>query len=474
MSKYSRLGKNTLLVFVGNAGAKLIGLLMLPLYTRWLSVEDYGTTDIIMVYKTLLLGIVTCCMASAVFIFPKGQSVDKQKEYFSSGIAFSVITLTVTALLFYILNHYFTTYKVVNSFSTNIWLIYGMIVSSYAQQYVQQFTRSIDKIKVYSITGIVLTAGIAITSFLLIPYWGVKGYVFANIIANVLAALYSLMFSQSYKLISLKSIKKYPCWEMLRYSIPLIPNAIMGWLISALNRPLMEGYLDMHSIGIFAVANKFPGVLSMLFTIFVTSWQISVIEEFKKKDFNVFFNRIFRLVIVGLVFLFFFITMFSQFIVTIFAAHKFFEAWKYVPMLTLSVVFYSVSSLAGSVFSASRESKFFFYSSLWGAIVAIVANFLLIPSLGVMGAAISVLLSFMAMSASRIKYAWKYIEIKNVKVYLIMFSIAILTIAISLNIQLDWLRYFLFAILLLVLILFNSDLKKDLLFIYDSILARFK
>jgi O-antigen/teichoic acid export membrane protein len=72
MGKYSRLGKNTLLVFVGNAGAKLIGLLMLPFYTRWLSGEDYGTTDIISVYATLLLSVVTACIADAVFIFPKG------------------------------------------------------------------------------------------------------------------------------------------------------------------------------------------------------------------------------------------------------------------------------------------------------------------------------------------------------------------------------------------------------------------
>ncbi|MDR0364995.1 MAG: polysaccharide biosynthesis protein, partial [Bacteroidales bacterium] len=84
MGKYRRLGKNTLLVFIGNMGAKIIGLLMLPFYTRWLSVEDYGTTDIINVYVSLLLGLATACVAEAVFIFPKGQPVERQKAYFSS------------------------------------------------------------------------------------------------------------------------------------------------------------------------------------------------------------------------------------------------------------------------------------------------------------------------------------------------------------------------------------------------------
>ena len=50
MNKYKRLGKNTFLVFIGNTGSKLIALVMLPFYTSWLSVEDYGVTDIINVY----------------------------------------------------------------------------------------------------------------------------------------------------------------------------------------------------------------------------------------------------------------------------------------------------------------------------------------------------------------------------------------------------------------------------------------
>ena len=60
MGKYKTLGTNTILVFIGNASAKLIGLLMLPLYTRWLSVEDYGLTDLLTVYVTFLVGIVSC------------------------------------------------------------------------------------------------------------------------------------------------------------------------------------------------------------------------------------------------------------------------------------------------------------------------------------------------------------------------------------------------------------------------------
>ena len=73
----------------------------------------------------------------------------------------------------------------------------------------------------------------------------------------------------------------------------------MWWLVSALNRPIMEANLGMHAIGLFAVANKFPAILTMIFAVFSTSWQISVIEEYEKDGYSHFFNNVFRIVILG-------------------------------------------------------------------------------------------------------------------------------------------------------------------------------
>lgn len=90
MNKYKRLGKNTFLVFIGNTGSKLIALVMLPFYTSWLSVEDYGVTDIINVYVSFLVSIVSCCIAESIFIFPKGQKVEKQKAIFLFRYCFCI------------------------------------------------------------------------------------------------------------------------------------------------------------------------------------------------------------------------------------------------------------------------------------------------------------------------------------------------------------------------------------------------
>ncbi|GHU76609.1 hypothetical protein FACS189461_4370 [Spirochaetia bacterium] len=257
--------------------------------------------------------------------------------------------------------------------------------------------------------------------------------------------------------------------EMLRYSVPLIPNSIMWWVVGALNRPLMENYLGMYAVGIFGVANKFSGVLSMLFYMFSMSWQISVLEEFGKEGYGHFFNRMFRLVITGLLLLFFVITISSKFLIHIFTTEEFFEAWIYVPVLTLGVVFSGISGFVGCNFSATRESKYLFYSSIWGAITAIFCNILLIPKFGILGAAISVPISFAVMAVSRILYTWRYVKIKNIMRYVVMLAIGILMIIAVLYIKNTGLKSILIISLFIVFIGINYGLKEDVKNFYKKL-----
>ena len=457
MGKYSRLGKNTAIVFMGNVGGKVISLLMLPFYTRWLSVSDYGLTDIISVYATFLIGIVSCCIAESIFIFPKSQTVQIQKQYFSSGVAFALMMFAICAALVGIADYITGVYNIHNAFVDYIWLIYGIVLSQILQQLFQQFTRSIDKMLTYGMAGIIQTALIAFFSFLMIPRWGVEGFIYSQIAANTITAVFSLIASRSYLFLSVAAISKERCGEMLRYSVPLIPNGIMWWMVASLNRPIMESTVGLHGIGLFAVANKFPGILTMLFTVFSTSWQISVIEEYGKDGFHVFYNTVFRYLMFCLCCIFMFIVFLSQPLIALFTTAEFFEAWKYVPLLTLGAVMSAVSAVGGTVFSAVKISKYYFYSSLWGAVAALIANITLIPLLGIYGAAVSVVVSFTVMSFSRISYAWQYVQINHKFLYTIMFVVIIMS-SITVLIENRFWFYVLNIMALFVITVINRDL----------------
>lgn len=461
MGKYSRLGKNTLLVLLGNAGSKLIGLIMLPLYTRWLSVGDYGLTDVLSVYVSLLISVISCCIGESLFIFPKDTDDKQKKEYFSSGIAFLVIMMIITAIIFFLLDRVAYKGSIHNSFFDNIWLIYSMIACMLSQQVIQQFTRSLDKMTIYSITGIVVTLATAVFAIIFIPKYGVYGYVVSSNLAYLCGAVYSFTFSRAYIYLSFRHITPERCKEMLRYSIPLIPNSIMWWLVGALNRPIMEQNVGLEGIGLYAVANKFPGIITMLFTVFCTSWQISVIEEYGKDGFEQFYNKVFRIISLFLFCILIFITLSSKTLISLFTTSDYYSAWVFVPLLTLGSLLSSISSMGGMVFSAEKKSKYYFYSSIWGALIAVIANVVFIPLFGVLGAALSPVLSFFVMAVSRNVYAWQYVHLLQINRYFAMLLISFVSVISPFYILSPLIFYSLNCVLLLLILLFNMDLKED-------------
>jgi O-antigen/teichoic acid export membrane protein len=463
MDKYSRLGKNTIIVFIGNIGVKLISFIMLPFYTRWLSVENYGITDIINVYVNLLLGLTTVCIVDAIFIFPKDKPIEEQKGYFSSGLIIVSLTLLFTVFLFKILLLIYKHIGIENSFTDNVWFIYGILVTNFLQQYIQQFVRSIDKLWVYTKTGIIMALAIVLFSFLFVEKWGIKGYVIVLILSNLTASFYSFFASKSYTYISFIAVKKIFIIELLKYSIPLIPNTIMFWVVGALNRFVLGNYIDMYALGIFAVANKFPNILSVFITIFSTAWSISVLEEFGKEGYECFFNKILKLLIACMFLLFLILAIGSKLIVMIFTTDDFYESWRYIPLLTFGSIFLSISGFMGSNFAATRESKYFFYSSILGAITSIIINIILVPILGIMGAAISSLLSFMTIAITRMVYCLKYIKIVNIKYYIQLFVLGLL---LSLILEIEFQIFFKELLIISICFIFlymSRGLKDDVL-----------
>lgn len=456
MSKYTQLARNTILVFGGGIGSKLITLFMMPLYTRWLSVDGYGTMDLITIYVTLLVSIVSFCIPEALFVFPCGESKDKQKGFFTSGLVFNFGTVILAFIVFSTLYILSNNYSWNNSFTDNIWLIYIMLITTILQQQVQQFTRSTNHMIVYSLTGLVYTLCVLIMSFYFVKQYGVSGYVLCITLANVISAIYCFIFSKIYEYISISSYNIEFIKEMLKYSIPLIPNSIMWWLVNALNRPVMEGELGMHDVGIYAVASRFPAVLSVLFTMFTASWQISAIEEFKSEGYSVFYNRIFKLSFNVLVCILMGIALSSKLLVGIFADVDFYDAWMYIPILTLATFISCMSAFVGVNFSASRTSKYFLYSSLFGALASICLNFMLIPVLKMWGACIAVLMSFGIIAILRIYYSKKFVQIEDRIYYIIMLlGVTIIIISYTLNYQL--LSYFISLVVLLYLIIANRN-----------------
>lgn len=434
-NRYKRLFNNSIWTLIGNSGSKLLGFILLPLYTRWLGTNGFGESDLVTTYATVLTCIMTLSLSESIFVFTKNKKIDEIKVVYSTSLNFVLAILGIWLFLWIGLDFIFAIFDIHNSFSNNLWYIYILVVVSFLQQYSQQFILGIEKIRIYAFTGIVNTIMTFIFSYLLIPTMGVRGYIIGMICSSLTTALYSVFFTRSYQYLLLWKIDKIKLVEILKYSIPLIPNGIMWWLISAINRPMMEYYLDYSTIGIYAVANRFPGVITMIFSVFSVAWNISVFEEYGKPNFKEFYKKTFKMIFFVLTIASCGIIMLSYVIIKLFTAPEFIDAWKYMNILIIGAFFYCLSSFCGATFGVVKKSQYFFYSSIYGALSSVIFNLLLIPNYGLWGAAISVLLSYIVMSIARYIYSLKFIRISLIPC-IIEYSIVLLSIcAISYIVQ---------------------------------------
>ena len=138
MGKYATLAKNTGFVFIGTIGSKLINFIMLPLYTMWLAPSEFGAVDTMNTYAMFIVGFVCLSIPDSIFIFPRNVDDARKSEYFSSGLSFSITTLTASAFFFYLVSQIMLSYGMVNVFSSYSWLIYGLMASTYFQNYFQK------------------------------------------------------------------------------------------------------------------------------------------------------------------------------------------------------------------------------------------------------------------------------------------------------------------------------------------------
>lgn len=461
-NRYRKLAKNTLLVFMGQAGSSLVAMILLPFYTRWLSAEQYGTVDIINTYSLILSGFIGCCIADAIFVFPIGKSVEEKKKYFSSGTVFLFSTFAAASLLFLLCGFVAHKNNLTDSFFSNLWYIYAMIVCKLLQIYTQQFTRGIDRMWVYSVTGVVQTVSLAALSLLLIPAWSMGGYLMAIILSNLLAAAYSFLSSKSYQYFSLHSFRLSSLKELLKYGVPLVPNGIMWWLVNGINRPFMEQMLGLKAIGLFAVASKFPAVLNLLCIIFSTAWDISVIEEFEKPDFNRFFNRMLKLVFFASVVCGCAISIFSPLIINLLADKEYHEAWRLIPALTFGVILQNLSGQIGGIFMAEKKSIYFFYTSVFGGITSLIATYVCIKYFGLMGAPWAIVFSFLCMTMARLKCAWKYMNEMNGGYYVLMCAVYLAFNCVILSEISLPLKVTAYLVLFALILLFNKSECKTL------------
>lgn len=395
-----------MLFAVGNLGSKLINIILVPLYTYYLSTAEYGLVDVVQTTAKMLLPIISLSIFDGVLRFVMDKEEDPN-AVFTNGLMITTVGALITLMI----------YPMLEAFNLLDGLMGYMIVILILQSYqslLAQFSRAIGAIKTFAVNGLLMAivTGLMNILFLIQFDMGISGYLLSIVVANVFSIIFISIFVKSYRYFKVQTINKELIKKMLIYSIPLIPNAFMWWIINASNRYFIIFFIGASANGLFAVASKIPTLLSVLNTIFFQAWQLSAIEEFESEEKSNFFSEVFGYFQMVMLLGASAIIVIVKVAMNFFVAPEYYSAWQYIPFLLLGVVFSSYSGFIGANYIAAKETKGVFKTSVIGGLINLIANIILIPMLGVNGAGIATMISFFAIWVLRVLDTKKFINLK--------------------------------------------------------------
>ena len=442
-------------------GTRLVNMLMIPVYTKILTTEDYGTYDVLNVTVALLVPVVTLTVYDATLRF----ALDRQKSKGDILIASNSVILFGTAVVAagLIVNYVFGFNHLIKEYS--VFLILMVFLDS-ASCNLTNFVKGLGKVKEAAVSGVISSVVVVIANILLLVVlkWGIKGFFISGILGMLCQMLY-LYFACSCRRYLKGKNDKTLRREMLAYSSPLVANNVAWWITNASDRYIVSWICGLSADGLYSVGYQIPSILAFLQAIFNQAWVLSAVNDFDSEDREHFFSTVYRLYNVCMVMGCSGLILFTKPLAHFLYSNAFYQAWIYVPPLVISIVFGSLSSYVSGIFIAVKDTGIIAKSTLVGAAVNIVFNIALVSCWGAMGAAIATLVSYIIVWSMRMTHVRRYIKLElNIVRDVASYLVLIVQTLVLMIIPQDRILYPIeAALVLIVFVLHFHETKQDVI-----------
>lgn len=394
MGKYRNLALNVALFAANAMATKLISFFLVPLYTYFMSAGEYGLTDMSLTVIGLLTPLVTLDIAESAVRYIVGDRL-RTDEYTTVALGITLVSVVLVVLITPLLD--------LGAFG-GLGAYKGWFVLAYATSALMamcgQVARGMNKVKLIPICAVASSLVTLALAVVLIGTagMGVVGY-FISVSAGpaIATVLYltvggigsaAIRGAHAITLLSRGELKELVA-PMLRYSLPLIPNALFWWMSSSINRLFITGMLGISASGMFAAASKVPNLINTAYSVFQQAWQLSAFQESEDDGLSRFFSTVFTLVQAGMTALCALLSFTAPWIAAILLQGETYGAWPMIGILLLSNLFNVFATFYGTVYSTTMHTTFIMKTTVFGALSCVILTPVLIPFIGTFGACVA-------------------------------------------------------------------------------------
>jgi O-antigen/teichoic acid export membrane protein len=345
------LMQHTAIYGLGPVLGQVAAFLLLPLYTHLLSPADYGTLEIILLGGTFLnvfFGLQT--VTQLLRFYHACERERDRREVVSTAIVFTAVVTAAAILPADMLRDrislaLFGTDAQAPLLHLAFWSMVSSNVFATALGYLQARKMS-RAFTILSVTQLVCTLSLN----LFFVAWlgrGVEGILLSQFLVTGTFAigLAAWVLGQTGLAVSLTTVRKF-----LAFGVPMIGWSLAVFAVNAADRMVLSRVGSLTDVGVFSLANRFGmALLVFIVTPFSCFWAAERFAIAKQPDGKAVIARVFTYYFVLLCFVGLAVSVWSDDLVRLMAAERFWGATRICPVLVLAYVLWGTfdSLMAG-------------------------------------------------------------------------------------------------------------------------------
>jgi|SRR5579864_87816 len=391
----------------GRVGLMLLGFLSFPVFTRVFSVSDYGAMSLVLKVLLLLTVLGKFGLQNSVqrFYAEEGASDNEavSRRYYSTLFFGALLTGAVFAALFVAGVGFAPASLVETKLKHLLLLVAVLIVVRSLQPTLIGFLRAEGKTKTYNAVEIAVKAATVLLACTLLLLWRRNLNVFfgSTIAVEVVGVLGLAWYLRGRDLIHWRAVD----WSYLRkaavFAFPLIGYELASVVLDSGDRLLVQHYMGSEPLGYYSAAYNVSTYVEealmvpinlALFPIYMKLW-----VEKGKQETQAFLSRSlngFLALAAGVTCV---VLLISRDVIVVLASSKFQDAYRLLPVLVIGLLIYAIHIFLNAALLIYKKTATMTRLVVYACVVNILLNMVLIPRIGLQGAAIATLVSYLVL-----------------------------------------------------------------------------
>jgi len=409
----NRLFKDASLYSLSSLLARGFSLITVPIFTRILSPADYGALDLLTYVALLTPLVIGCALDQAVgrYYLDAATPEEEGRRIASTGLLYNVIAFAVVGVGLLPTADYLATVwldgqvgpgtiQIVLAF---IWIQSVFYISTNQLRY-------LFRAKAFAFCNIGNTIVSTAASFAFLVWFdlGVAGVFLGQALGQLIFSAVSIYIARDcYRTVLDLSLLR----RMLRYSLPLVPGTLAFYLMQYVDRYILNEMSGLADVGIYGMGGRIASLVNLFLMGFQGAWWPVVMKSFREPDAPARFRQVFEVYLFVTLTILVVLSLFGREVLLVLTTPDFAQGFVVVPLLVLGAVMASIAGYFSYGIQIAEKNHLRMFLNLGTLVASVVFNILLIPVLGVLGAALTNVVSLSLLAVGSLAVSQRFYRV---------------------------------------------------------------